>query len=536
VIDGLPFAEQVTFDSVTKQDDPRCLEGTRTEVLKEIRAWAYGNERSHIYWLSGAAGTGKSTIARTIAYTFNTRHELGASFFFVRGGGDAGHTGKFFTSIARQLAMRFPELEPHVAGALRQQRDLLNKDWNTLWKMLIEQPLKAMRPSGDRQTLIVIVIDALDECDDDKDIKRLIDVLTQSETLADDANNCLHTRLRIVITSRPETPIQACFRGISNTFHRDLLLHDMARDVVDGDIRLFINSQFEEIKNHKTWLRNWPPSIETVNLLVHISGGLFIFAATVCRFVAAEEHPERALQTFLNDGNRLMGEPRNLINMKSLHQMYGQVLLKSTTSENQAILQEILGAIATLCEPLHPSALARLLGLDEDDVHLRLQGLQSVVRMPGRDESPVRLFHTSFGDFLFDTQRLWAANSRKERPLVHSQLLEACVVAMEACLKRDICGLRRPGVSVTEVDRMALDERIPEHVQYACRYWPEHFKAAGIEGTRVASFLRKHLLHWWEVMSLIKKLSESLHMLRDLEQCTKVSGLFQNCNTGGTHE
>jgi pantothenate kinase-related protein Tda10 len=72
LIDNLPYADQAPFDSKTKQDDQRCLDDTRTEVLKEIRAWVYGEEKSHIFWLSGALGTGKSTIARTIAHIFNT--------------------------------------------------------------------------------------------------------------------------------------------------------------------------------------------------------------------------------------------------------------------------------------------------------------------------------------------------------------------------------------------------------------------------------------------------------------------------------
>jgi hypothetical protein len=47
------------------------------------------------------AGT---TIARTVAYEYSKQRRLGASFFFSRGGGDVSHAGKFFTSIAVQLA------------------------------------------------------------------------------------------------------------------------------------------------------------------------------------------------------------------------------------------------------------------------------------------------------------------------------------------------------------------------------------------------------------------------------------------------
>jgi hypothetical protein len=51
------------------------------------------------------AGTGNSTIARTVARTYlDQKKRLGANFFFSHGGGDIGHAGKFVMSIAVQLA------------------------------------------------------------------------------------------------------------------------------------------------------------------------------------------------------------------------------------------------------------------------------------------------------------------------------------------------------------------------------------------------------------------------------------------------
>lgn len=104
----LPEATQAPFDASDKQRDPLCLEGTRTEVLKRIRAWLYGNSESCILWLNGMAGTGKSTIARTMARELHDRGHLGASFFFSRGKGDVAHAGLFFCSLAKQLALSGP--------------------------------------------------------------------------------------------------------------------------------------------------------------------------------------------------------------------------------------------------------------------------------------------------------------------------------------------------------------------------------------------------------------------------------------------
>ena len=40
-----------------------------------------------------------------MARQYFDQKQLGASFFFSRGGGDVGHAGKFVTSIALQLAV-----------------------------------------------------------------------------------------------------------------------------------------------------------------------------------------------------------------------------------------------------------------------------------------------------------------------------------------------------------------------------------------------------------------------------------------------
>ena len=106
-------------------------------MLEQIRAWTYGEERSCIFWLNGMAGTGKSTIARTISREFSNRGNLGASFFFVRGGGDVAHAGMFFTSIARQLATSRPSVKPFISEAVQAQSDIASKSRNDQWTKLI---------------------------------------------------------------------------------------------------------------------------------------------------------------------------------------------------------------------------------------------------------------------------------------------------------------------------------------------------------------------------------------------------------------
>jgi replicative DNA helicase len=108
----------------------------RMRILDEIMAWARNSYSSNnisvndtgepingssgpqrIYWLNGMAGTGKSTIARTIACQCITEGRLGASFFFSSGSGELEMARTFVTSIAVQLA-RLPFIRPDLRSGL----------------------------------------------------------------------------------------------------------------------------------------------------------------------------------------------------------------------------------------------------------------------------------------------------------------------------------------------------------------------------------------------------------------------------------
>ncbi|BCR98204.1 uncharacterized protein AKAW2_31523S [Aspergillus luchuensis] len=62
---NLPFAKGAFFGSFEDQHEDECLIGTRTELLRQVQDWGRSGDRC-IFWLSGMAGTGKSTIARTV--------------------------------------------------------------------------------------------------------------------------------------------------------------------------------------------------------------------------------------------------------------------------------------------------------------------------------------------------------------------------------------------------------------------------------------------------------------------------------------
>ena len=84
----LPVAERAYYNSYANQRDDRCLPNTRVGLLSQISEWAQSCESKHIFWLNGMAGTGKSTIARTVAHSFDQEAKLGASGLLSGRAGD----------------------------------------------------------------------------------------------------------------------------------------------------------------------------------------------------------------------------------------------------------------------------------------------------------------------------------------------------------------------------------------------------------------------------------------------------------------
>src|SRR5579871_6684454 len=137
----LPYVEAAAFDSYVNELDARCHPGTREHLLHQIKEWAEDPHGKCIFWLNGMAGTGKSTISRTIAQSFADDGQLGASFFFKRGEGDRGNASKFFTTITFQLVHRVPSLKPYVRSAINAEPRISQKSLKEQFEKFIFQPL-----------------------------------------------------------------------------------------------------------------------------------------------------------------------------------------------------------------------------------------------------------------------------------------------------------------------------------------------------------------------------------------------------------
>ncbi|KAK4081539.1 uncharacterized protein Triagg1_2280 [Trichoderma aggressivum f. europaeum] len=513
----LPVAEGAAFDSHAEEHNPTCLPDTRVELLQHIVSWTQDPSAKSIFWLNGMAGTGKSTISRTIAKSLVRTGHLGASFFFKRGEGDRGSSTKLFTTIAAQLAIMQTEIGTHVKDAVKSNSDIGNKGLREQFNELILQPLSKVPPDQRKSVFIVIVIDALDECDLEDDVKLIIRLFNHDKRLG----------LRIFLTSRPELPIRLGFSAIQGVF-QDVILHEISEPVIQHDLSVLIKHELQIIRDnynntvqgYRQLKRDWPGQ-SSIDTMVKMAVPLFIFAATICRFLADRKcgNPDDQLRKVLEYETKSQESKLDATYLPVLNQQIAGL----TAKERNEVLQQfkyIVGSIVLLASPLSTSSLSQLLEISMDVIDTRLDMLHSVLSIPQSSETPIRLLHLSFRDFLVDPEKQGLNPFWIDEAETHAKITDNCLQVMKGFLREDMCSLRLQGLESSTVDREKAATCIPAAIQYACLNWVFHLQGAnyGVENhAKVLQFLEEHFLHWVEALSLIQKTPESVKMIASLQ-------------------
>ena len=535
----LPCANSAAFNTSSRQHDPRCLPGTRADPIQQMNAWAYDAGDECIFWLSGMAGTGKSTIARTVAHDFYRQKCLGASFFFSRDEDDLSKASKFFSTIACQLAAFSPALKGSICKAIQSDPEIGNKSMVDQWNQLIFQPLSVLGGSPETFSTIMIVIDALHECGGPK-VKEDIDLILQ---LLVEAKNLANVRLRVYITSRPDDHICDSFKHISLEVYRHFALYDVAKSIVDNDISALFRHKFEDLRKERRGLHdNWLGE-ENIKLLTQRADGLFIYAATASLYIKGSRREktkpkDRFLQVLQGKG------------FDNLDKMYTQILLQSVidgedrkNNDLHSEIKRVLRVIVTSFELVSAKVLRELCStIDLETVWIRLESLQSVLVVPESEDAPIRILHPSFRDFLLDKGRCSDNHFWIDDKDAHRDIFNSSMGLMSSDpptgLRRDICGMHQPDTEVGKIESSKLDSYLPLHTQYACRYWVDHLaqlqtsqrEEAGLcDNGQVYQFLQVHLLHWLEALAWIGKTSEGILAILSLEAQIQVSllcGIF----------
>jgi hypothetical protein len=397
------------------------------------------------------------------------------------------------------------------------------------FKTLILTPLSEIVPGTSGILTRIIVVDALDECEEYNHVSQILSLLSQLQALNP-------VRLRVFLTSRSTPPIVRAFKDLKEKHarYRCLALDEEFSNETKADISTFLQERFATIKTNFEITEDPWPDPRDLNRLVSLATNpspLFIYAATLCRFVddgTGKRRPAKQLELWLKQCDT---------NVSQLDQIYLPIFRQlfdsqeggetpNALDEDQSQLQKILGSIALLASPLPVRGLAALLDVSKADLNHWLRNLRAVLNVPGDPNAPVRLLHKSLSDFLLGQARTSMQSFRVDAAKTHAMLGLRCIQRMNEKLGNDICQLKKPGKLRAEIDKGIVADHIPPDLDYACLYWVFHVQQSGrriTDGDKVHIFLKEHFLHWQEALSLTGKMAESNGLISTLQSLITVS-------------
>jgi hypothetical protein len=359
------------------------------------------------------------------------------------------------------------------------------------YEKLICEPLKDLRLVGK----VVVVIDALDECDDYREV---IEALSRSD---------IHPNIRILVTSRSEHDIVDALRSHSHIGLRHLSVDEPG---IEEDILEYLNSQFENARI------SLDP--EEIYKLAQKADGLFQWAYTACRYITNQSG---------NNGKRRVGtNARTRYKMMlsvddKLDGLYRVILLDAFTPDEEE-RKPVLAALAMILAtsvPLPLSALIELCPTEEvrDVMERDIPMLGSVFDI--HPSTSIRPLHTSFRDYLTDPNR--SDEFFVDLILGHQHLALGVFIKMNQELRFNVFDIR------TSHQDFAIDHEChpflspASALHYSCRYWMDHLGALDASGAvrikeLVEKFMTEKLLFWLEVMCAAKCLDNAARAMEDV--------------------
>ncbi|KAF7964760.1 hypothetical protein HWV62_3252 [Athelia sp. TMB] len=485
---------------IDKTERDACLPGTRVGAINMIMKWYSDDspDRKNTMWLHGMAGAGKSTLSTTIAGMmdrFNGLNLLGAFFIF-----DRSVAERKPSTLIRTIAYQLAEFDP-VIGARMQQ--VIEEIPGIAEESLNTQFLKLLSSEALGDILwfrgpILIVIDALDESGTVAERERLLKVLSEGISK-------LPHFIRLLVVSRPE-------RDIADHLTNDIVRREELR--VDpttsrADIAMFIRSRLNEVRSRNVKyfpdaLERWPGN-DDINGLVNLASGHFIWAQTACRMIGTDGNPKDNLEDLISHLDTSDDS------FTTLYQLYKTALTSAIRWDNRrscAQARDLLGAVICAQVPLSCNAIDELLGQPSSSPQT-VASLGSVLSWS--ETGPIRILHTSFYDYLTlhsttePTAGPWALTVSE----CHAKLAEGCIALLAGKLKENMCNLALP--------QPITDQTLPEAISYAAGFWIDHVclinKPSKALADTIDRFMRDHLLHWMEALSIGKTFDVALRSL-----------------------
>ena len=468
----------------------------------QFKQWRHGPE-SHLLWIRGSPGKGKTMLLSGIVDELRKETQNATTpspliaFFFCQAADKELNNA---TAVLRGLLYLLIDQQPSLFSYVRKKYDHAGKalfEDKNAWVALSGVLAEMLQDEASKDAYLVI--DALDECIDDRDRATLLKFLVQQSSV-------VGSRAKWIVSSRNWPQIEEQLHG---AVQKVRLCLELNAESVSTAVNHFIHHKTNQLSNLKTYSDKTKNAIR--DYLSSNADGTFLWVALVCKN--------------LESVSRWNAEAHVKTCPPGLDDLYSRMMQHLSASDDAELCQHIL-AITSLAR--RPLALEELLPFISalEDVTEPLCDLEDVVRLCGSflflRSGQIFFVHQSARDFLAKAPAIFPSGVENVHYVIFSKSLEV----LSQALQRDMYSLRSAGCLISDVEPPHPDPLAK--ARYSCTHWVDHLYASVVHNAArrnetlqdkslVHSFLEKKYLYWLEALSLLGGMSDGVLAIEMLE-------------------
>jgi hypothetical protein len=371
-----------------------CLQDTRVDELDQLLAWiSIPSSVLSVYWLTGLAGTGKSTIAKSFCEQVASLKGsfFLTTFFISKTSEERRDPYRILTTLVHDLAATCHGFGALVAESLTAGRDIIERPLKDQIKHLLATPIKASQ-SATKSSPLIIVIDALDESLGTHGVEGAALVVSLASALQS-------VPVKLLVTSRMEADLARMFDRLPNHV---LKLHEIEKTAVARDVERILVQGFRDIaaaRSYRSDPGSWPTQAD-IDTLVTRTNHLIVYATTVLKYVGDSRFlPEKRLSEILD----LQDNLTSISAFGPIDSLYLGILNTATQDQDGRYddklllrVQNLVGALCLVKRPLSVAGLSSLVSVASPELLLDIRALTSVLLFsenePITESCVVRIF------------------------------------------------------------------------------------------------------------------------------------------------
>jgi hypothetical protein len=490
--------------STDPRNDKKRIEDTKGGLLEDSYRWVltntnfqqwHNNPQSRLLWIKGDPGKGKTMLLCGIINELQKSLAKTSllSYFFCQATDLRINSA---VAVLRGLLYLLVSQQPSLVSHFRQRYDHAGKslfeDANA-WVVLTEVFESVLRDPS--LNITYLIVDALDECV--TNLPKLLDFVAKQSSAS--------CRIKWIVSSRNWPGIEEQLERAGNKVRLSLELN---AESVSTAVGVFIKEKVLHLAQRKKYDEKMRDAV--LEHLALNANDTFLWVALVC------QNLEKISRW--NVIKKLDAFP------PGLDALYKRMMEHISKSDDAELCRQVLASTVIMHRPVTVHELAVLVEQLKDMAD-DLEAVREIIGLCGSfltvRENTVYFVHQSAKEFLFadahDEVFPWGSKN------AHEIVLSGSLEILSSTLRRDMYGLGVLGYPAEKVKPPDPDPLAAS--RYSCIYWVDHLAQSQqqlVDGDPTHLFLQKHFLHWLEAMSLMRKLSSCVHLLKRLQALTVV--------------